>query len=167
MTGRHPRRGGPSPLTAVVGLLAVGVLLATVGGLATSSYTQQTADRTASVDVVGDSVGVLGLDVADSVLTGSTTRLVDVTNRLESDVTVTVQLDADSTDEGELVVDGDPVGNRTSFSLATGGTQQVDVAVASGDEHVGTELTFDVSASAPGLVVETPNRTTTIEDGGA
>lgn len=166
MTRRRPRRGGPFPLTAVVGLVAAGVLLATVGGLASSSYTQQTTDRTASADVVADSVGILGLDVAQSVQTGSTTRLVDVTNRLESDVTVTVQLDADSTDKGELVVDGSAVGNRTSFSLATGGTHQVDIDVVSGDEYVGTELTFDVSASAPGLVVETPNRTTTIEDGG-
>lgn len=167
MTRARPSRRAPSgrsPLFVV--LVALVVLAASFAGLATSAVSMQTNERTVGTDVVDDAVGILGLEVAETVTIGKRDRLLDVTNRLQTDVTVTIGLHASATDKGELVVDGVPQGNTTSFTLSAGSTRQIDIDVVDGQEQLGEEISFDVTASAPGTFVETPGRATTIDEGG-
>lgn len=162
MSGRRSRRrGSRSPIPAlalVVG--AVIIVAATFGsaGAGSASFDTAQVDRNGAVDVVDDVSAVHGLDTADAVHVNATEPLVNVTNRLDTDVTVTVTLRDDSTHIGDLVVDGTVVGNETSFALAAGATKAVEIEIPN-DSTLDTETVyFHVNASGDGIEVTAPDR---------
>lgn len=154
----HPRRGSRAPSVALVlTVLLLGSLVVPAGSFSTASVPRGTA-----IDVVSDSEGSHNLDVAGSVTVGQTDRLVTVTNNLGTDVTVVIRLRADSTEKGDLVIDGVSHGDEVSFSLATGSTRSVDLNVSSDQALDGEQVYFHANASGSGLTVEAPDRSTTI-----
>lgn len=155
--GRSRRRSRVPTVAAIFALLLAGSLVVPAGSFTTSS-----ASRGSSLDVVSDSEGSHTLDIAASVTVGQTNRLVTVTNNLGADVTVTVRLRSDSTEKGDLVVDGVTEGDEATFSLAADSSRSADINVTS-DQTLDTErIYFDVRASSSGLTVESPDRYTSI-----
>lgn len=158
---RSRRRGGSGPVRLLAVVLVA--LFVVASGLGTAAFTTGSLDRASDVDVAADTDGVYGIDLSSAVHTNSTERLVTLTNRLDRDVTVTITLDSASTDRGDLVVGGVNEGNQTSFTLASGNSQRIDVAVPDDDSLVGTTIVFHAEASADGLYVSAENRTVPIE----
>lgn len=163
---RSRRRGTRATLPALI-LLAGGVLVIAVvfgsGGMATASFTVGDAGRSSAVNVTSDELGAHSLDVAPSVHVNSTDPLVNVTNRLGQDVTITVMLRDDSEHIGDLVVDGTEVGNETSFTLTEGTTRTVELEIPD-DSSLSTETVyFHVNASASGLEVTAPDRSVPVD----
>lgn len=162
MTGRRTRRRGPrSPLPTLV--LAVGVtilLVAALGsiGAGSASFDTATVDRAGGVNVTDDASAAHGLDTAEAVHIDATEPLVNVTNRLGTDVRVTVALRDDSTHIGDLVVDGTNDGNETSFQLAAGATQTVEIRIPNDDSLDTETVYFRVDASGDGIEVKAPDR---------
>lgn len=168
MRGRRSRCRGTRITFPALVMLASGMLVLAgvfgAGGMATASFTAADAPRNATVDVTTDDVGVLTLDVAPAVHINSTDPLVNVTNRLSQDVTITVELRGDSEHIGDLVVDGTVVGNKTSFTLAEGGVQTVEIEIPDNSSLTDETVYFSVDASAPGLEVTAPGRSTPVNE---
>ena len=160
------RRGPRITGTGLVLILSGVVVLAVVfgsGGMGTASFSTSEAPRGGSVNVVADESAAHALDVAPAVHVDSTDPLVNVTNLLGQDVTVTVQLRADSTDIGDLVVDGTNDGNETTFALAEKSTQTVKLTITN-DSSLSTEIVyFHVYGSAPGVEVSAPDRNVPVD----
>lgn len=162
MRGRRSRRRGPrSPLPVLV--LAVGAVLVAAAafgsvGMGTASFDTGQVDRGGAVDVTDDATAAHALDVADGVSVNATDPLVNVTNRLGTDVTVTVVLRDDSTHVGDLVVDGAVVGDRTSFALAAGATRTVEIEIPDDDALSTETVSFHVNASGGSVDVRAPDR---------
>lgn len=158
---RRTRRRGSNRSGAFAVLLCVGAFVGVaygVGVVPTESFTDAAHPRGASLNVTPDERSVHELVVADRVRTNATDPLVNVTNRLGRDVTITVALRSESKDLGTLVVDGDEVGNATSFALARGAGQTVSIRVPDDDSLGNETVRFDVDASHPGLEVTAPDR---------
>lgn len=156
------RRSGSSGWGAIA--VALTVLAVTAGGgIEAGAFSTAGADRQSSIDVASDPEGALGVDTAVAVHVNSTERLVNVTNHLGREVTVTVELRSGSTDRGDLVVDGVNEGNRTSMTLGRGESLQVDVAVVDDSTLVGESIRFDVRGSTAGLRVSANDRSVPIE----
>lgn len=155
--GRSRRQSRAPSVAVILALLLVGSLAVPAGSFTTSSVS-----RGSSLDVVSDPEGSHALDTAASVTVGQTNRLVNVTNNLGTDVTVTVRLRSDSTGKGDLVVDGVEEGDEASFALAADGSQSVDINVTSDQTLDGERIYFHVNASNSGLTVESPDRYTSI-----
>lgn len=168
MRKRRSRRRGSKPTFPAVVALVVGVLAVFVvfgsGGMATASFTTADAPRTSAVDVTSDELGAHGLDVAAEVSTNSTSTLVNVTNRLGQDVTITVGLRDDSEHIGDLVVDGTVVGNETSFTLTEGAEQTVKIEIPDDTSLADETVYFYVDASASGLEVTAPDRSAPVNE---
>jgi len=161
MSRRSRRRGGRplfSALVLVVGIVLV--VLATFGsaGIEAASFDTGQADRGGAVDVTDDESAAHALDAADAVSVNATEPLVNVTNRLGTDVTVTVSLRDNSTQIGDLVVDGTVEGNQTSFSLPAGSTRTVEIEIPDDDTLSTETVYFDVDASGEGIDVTAPDR---------
>ena len=168
MRKRGSRRRGsrttfPALVTLACGVLVIAVVVGT-GGMATASFTTAEASRGSAVDVTSDELGAHSLDVAPAVHINSTSPLVNVTNRLGQDVTITVQLRDDSTHIGNLVVDGTVVGNETSFTLGKGAVETVQLAVPDDGSLTDETVYFSVDASASGLEVTAPNRSAPVNE---
>lgn len=154
----HPRRQRNWPVVlAVITVLLVGLLI-----VPASSFSTARVDRGSTFNVVADSEASHNLDIASSVTVGQTTRLVTVTNNFGTDVTIDIQLRSDSTDKGDLVIDNVTVGDGSSFSLPAGGSQVVDITVASDSTLDGKEIYFHVNASASGLTANAPDRNVSV-----
>lgn len=132
--------------------------------MATASFTTADASRNSAVDVTSDELSAHTLDVASSVRINSTGPLVNVTNRLGRDVTITVGLRGDSEHIGDLVVDGTVVGNDTSFTLAEGAVQTVEIEIPDDGSLTNETVYFYVDASASGLEVTAPDRSATVDE---
>ncbi|WP_139043133.1 hypothetical protein [Haloferax massiliensis] len=126
--------------------------------LPAASFTTAEVDREATVSVVDDSNAIHNLAVASSVTIGQTSRLVTVTNDLETDVSVEIALRADSSDKGALVVDGTSVGDSYTFSLPMGTSRDIDIDVVSDSTLDGERVYFSVNATGTGLTVTAPDR---------
>lgn len=151
------RSGTRSPIVTVSAVLIVVVLVVGVS-LPASSFTHGELPRGAGVNVTSDENAALGLDAAQTVYINDTSDLVTVTDQLGSDITVTVTLRDDSTHIGELVVDGEKHGNETSFSLAKGGTETVQIQIPDDSSLTDETVYFHVEATAPGITVKTHDR---------
>lgn len=146
-------------LTALVVVLAV----AFGTGPAAMAFTTGSVDRNSAVDVVSDSNAALGIDSAPAVHTNTTDPLVNVTNHLDRDATVTVELREHSVDHGDLVVNGHNEGDRVSLMLARAESVDVRIEVSDNSSLGGDSVRFDVHASATGLQVTSNNRSVPIE----
>lgn len=162
MSGRRSRRrGSRSPIPTLVLIVGAAiVVVAAFGGAGAGSASFDTAqvDRNGAVNVTDDASAAHALDTADAVHLNTTEPLVNVTNRLGTDVTVTVGLRDDSTHIGDLVVDGTVVGNETSFSLAAGATRTVELKVPDDSTLSSETVYFHVNASGDGIEVTAPDR---------
>lgn len=154
----HPRRR--RRFGAVLGVLFV-LVFATLA-VPAGSFSTASVARGSTFGVVSDADGSHNLNVSQSVTIGQTDPLVTVTNDLGTDVTIELRLRSDSTGKGDLVVGGDTVGDETSFSLPKGTSRTVSLDVPSDAALDGERVYFDVNASAPGLAVTAPNRSTTL-----
>lgn len=148
---------------ATLATVAVTLAVAFGGGSATTAFTTAGVDRTPNVDVVSDVDAALGLDSATAVHVDATEDLVTATNELDRPASITVALRASSAADADLVVGGVNEGDRVSLTLARGETWTVEVVVANDTSLVGSAVNFDVDASAPGLEVQTNNRSVPIE----
>lgn len=168
MSKRRSRRRGTRAAFPALVLLAGGVLVIAVvfgsGGMATASFTTADAPRNSAVDVTSDELGAHALDVAPSVHINSTGPLVNVTNRLGQDVTITVGLRGDSGHIGDLVVDGSVVGNQTSFTLTEGTERKVEIEIPDDSSLTDEIVYFYVDASAPGIEVTAPDRSAPVNE---
>lgn len=151
------RAGSYSSLTYACGFLLVGALVVGVS-LPSASFSQGEIPRGAVVGVTADENGALGIDRAQAVYINDTSTLVNVTNRLGQDVTVTIALRTDSTHIGDLVVDDHAYGEQASFTLTRGATKSVDMSIADNSSLTDEVVYFHVTASEPGLTVKTPDR---------
>lgn len=125
---------------------------------ATASFTTGRQSRAGAVDVTADETAAFGLGIADSVHINSTDPLVNVTNELGQSVTVSVTLDSESEHIGDLVVDGNTVGNSTSFELAEAQTETVSIEIPDDDTLTSETVYFSASGSGSGLTVSAKNR---------
>lgn len=164
MTARRSRQRGPSGAPAVACILLVGVLLALSAVSPVTSFTTGDAGRNPTVDVVGDGDGALGIDTATAVHTASTCRLVTVTNHFDQAIDVTVALRDDSKRYGSLVVEGLDQGNSTTVSLASGGSQQIDMTVDDDDSYDGQTVYYHVTADGSSIAVTANDRSTAIDN---
>lgn len=153
MTGRYRRETGSwGPRIVVLGIAIAMVVMALPAG----SITLGAHPRSAGADVVVDTDGTLGLDVANTVSHLTVSRLVTVTNSLGVSVTVTVTVT--NSNKHDLYLGGTNHGSSLSFGLADGASQQVDV-----DAHPSEDLVvFDVSASATGVSVTANGRSASV-----
>ncbi|PSQ16740.1 hypothetical protein BRD00_09960 [Halobacteriales archaeon QS_8_69_26] len=78
-------------------------------------------------------------------------------------MTVTVALRSNSTNLGDLVVDGTNHGNEVTFTLGESGTESVKLSVPDDDSLVGETVYFHVNASASGLDVSATDRSVPVE----
>lgn len=166
MKRRRSRRRGSSVTLPVLVLFASGVLLVAFvlggGGMGAASFTAADASRNSAVNVASDDQGALTLDVAPAVHTNSTDSLVNVTNHLGQDVSVTVTLRDDSDHVGDLVVGESNVNNTTTFSLAAGETKTVKIEIPDDDSLTDETVYFAVDASGTGLEVTTADNSTPV-----
>lgn len=133
-------------------ILAVALLLG--AGLAVTPaglFTAAELPRVSDLDSVGDTSGVIGLDVVSSVDINSVEKLVNVTNHRGDSVSVTVSLDSSATDVGDLVVDGTNEGDTANFSLASGSTETVKIDVPDDCSLGGRDIPFNTSAEDTGF----------------
>lgn len=157
---RRSRGGGGylSSLTFVLILALFAALFVGGAGLESTAFRTGETPRGATADVTIDESGAHALDTTSAVHINATEPLVNVTNHLTQDVTVTVTLADGSTDIGSLVVDGVSEGNVATFTLAAGGTQTVDLAVPDDESLVGRTVYFHVGAQSTGLEVNATDR---------
>lgn len=156
------RRRTRNPIVTACGVLVVLVLV--VGAtLPAASFTHGAVPRGANADITMDESGALALNVADAVSANDTSDLVGVTNHLGRDVTVTVTLRSDSTDEGELVVDGTTVGDEASITLSQGANETVRIKIPGNSSLTDETVYFHVSASEPGLTANARDRSAPID----
>ncbi|MBP1986008.1 hypothetical protein [Halolamina salifodinae] len=162
MSGRRSRRRGSDrtipTLVLIAGVAIIVVAAFGSAGAGSASFDTAQVDRNGAVNVTDDASAAHALDTADAVHVNATEPLVNVTNRLGTDVTVTVGLRDDSTHIGDLVVGDTVAGNETSFGLAAGATQTVEIEIAN-DSTLSTETVyFHVNASGNGIEVTAPDR---------
>lgn len=156
--GRSRRGSPPSPFTLVVGLVLVVCLLVGNAGVESAAFSTATVPREATADVTIDDSGAHSLDTAQSVHVNSTEPLVNVTNRLARDVSVTASLRDDSTHIGDLVVGDTNEGDVATFTLRTDDTRTVEIDVPDDGSLDGETVYFHVNATATGLDVSASDR---------
>lgn len=166
MSRRRSRRrstgsGGRLLPALLVAVLAVGAVGYPLGSTASDA---SEVPRGVGTNVTGDADAAHALDVAGAVHTNATDPLVNVTNRLGTSVTVTVELRSDSTGLGDLVVDGTNHGDEVSFVLGESGTETVALSVPDDGSLAGETVSFHVNASGTGLDVSATDRTVPVED---
>ena len=136
----------------LIATLVVGV------SLPSASFSHGKLSRGAGVDVTSDEYAAHALDTAQAVYINDTSDLVNVTNHLGRDVTITVTLRSDSTHVGNLVVDDVNYGNESSFKLIQGATKAVRIQIPDDSSLTDETVYFNVRAVAPGLTVKALGR---------
>lgn len=129
--------------------------------------TRGTLDRNATLDVVSDQNGIVGLGVNDTVRIGNTDDMVSVTNNVNREMTVTVTLDPAYQTAGDLVVNGVNYGDTATVTLSPNASETVEVDLATGCSLDGETLTYDLDGNATtfdgnaprSAVIEAPNAT--------
>lgn len=141
-------RGGGGTLSLIAVVLVAGLLVGP-GPVGLEAFSTGGVDRQGSLTTVGDGAGGATLDPYHGMQSGEQCKLVDVTNSLGTDLSVTVSLRSDSTGYGNLTIGNGDEGDDVTFSLGVGATQRVDIQLATNLDD-GTKVYFHVNAtSAP------------------
>lgn len=83
--------------------------------------------REASIDVVRDEDGGMGLSVYENFQHDTPVPLVDITNNFDAPMTVTVTLVQYNSNDDHLYVDGSDVGDTYTVQLTSGETETIDL----------------------------------------
>lgn len=152
------RSGSGAGWSVAAALAALVVVLAATTALPAASFDHGDSPRGTGANVTDDPNAVQALDNAADVRINATDRLTTVTNHLGRSVTVTVALRSDSRHIGDLVVDGTVEGNRTSFALGTGASQDVSVEIPDDSSLTDETVYFHVESTDPGIRVNASDR---------
>lgn len=148
---RRGRRGRGRRRLARVAFAAVLVSGLLVGLDAGAAFQTATVERQSGADVVSDADGVVSLDVDGEVRTGAVDRLVNTSNDIDRQLTVTVALTGDADDQGDLVVNGTNIGDSTTYTLADGESERVAFDAPCDSSLVDDAVTFEVSVEGTGV----------------
>lgn len=155
-SGRSGRKFGAKSLVVAVAVLVVFMSFF----VSTGAFSAADASRLSKIGAASDSNAQLGLWVNTSVQNCQRQDLVEVTNDLEEDLTVTVSLNDGSI--GTLYADSDS-GDSVSFPLPIGNVQMVELdADHSSPPQTPFDFTFNITGSGDVTFVEAP-RTSTLE----
>ncbi|MFB6185743.1 MAG: hypothetical protein ABEI86_02605, partial [Halobacteriaceae archaeon] len=147
---RRSRRRTRSTITRLlIGIILSTILIIGIFGMfgPTASFQSSKLTRPEKVDVVDDGKAILSLNITGSVTIGDTERLVTSTNPLQQNITVTVSLSGGSSDYGTLIIDGENVGDSTTFTLKPDESTTIDMRVDCDEDIVDNKVQFTVNAS--------------------
>lgn len=150
-------------ITLLITIVLLGILYAGGVGVESTAFRTGEAPRAATANVTIDESGAHTLDTTQAVHINATEPLVNVTNRLAQDVTVTVRLAGGSTDIGSLVLDGVTEGDIATFTLVSGATETVALDIPNDESLVGRTVYFHVDASSTGLEVNATSRSAPVK----
>ncbi|WP_276258738.1 hypothetical protein [Haloglomus litoreum] len=125
---------------AALGLMAGGGLLATSETL---GFSNVTAGRGVSIETASDANALVGIELRGPVQKNKQDPMVDITNTLDDDATVTVSLNTCS--DGTLYDPQNDSGCSVTFPVLQGNTATVDIEAAVGN----TTVPFTIQVSAP------------------
>ena len=123
------------------------------------SFDSAVLERQASLEVVGDTSALVGLDKTGELTAGSEGPLVSVTDNANKSVTVTLTLEQSNL--GELS-DGTEKGETLSFGLDSGNTQDVTIDLNC-EASVDDTIDYRTEVTTPNLRGDL-NRTATVAD---
>ncbi len=138
---------------AALGLVATGTFAA---ASETFGFSNTTATRGSSVDVVGDSSAYVAMLVSDQVQKNQQAPLVDLTNNVDQTVDVTVSLNDCA--QGTLYAPGGTSGCSVTVTLSPGGSATVDLEAGVG----GVEVPFTVDAVGPDFSMQATRSTSAV-----
>lgn len=147
---RPSRHRAPKIRITVVLLVAI----IAIYGLPSASFTTGELPRSSGSNVVVDTSGVVGLDVAASVSRGPQDWLMDVTNNYPEAIQVTVTLQDGG--DGTLFAAGNS-GDSVPFTVNSGDTEPVDIDVQG---NPGT-IFFTIDATIEGITFSATRQTET------
>lgn len=161
---RRSRRRSGRPWLSVVAVSVTSLLLLTAMP-PSASFDTGAAERGAGVPVSDDENAILGLSNHSAMNTGETCKLVNVTNRFDQSVTVSVALREDSEKYGNLTLGNGREGNQTSFSLGSGSSQKVGLETDDNSSYDGDDVYYHANATGNGVRAVATDRHSTIDDG--
>jgi hypothetical protein len=125
------RRGSGLPISRLaIFLLVIGVVVSGATLIPSTSFTSQSAERSAQLGVVADEQAVVGLDINEEIRPGDRRHLLTVSNQFDRPATVRVTLR--DTSDGTLYVNGRYAGNQATVQLAESGqraTQEIEIRI--------------------------------------
>lgn len=157
---RRDRAGG-STLTLIAVVLVAGLLVGP-GSIGLEAFSVGGLDRQGSLTTVGDGSGGATLDPYHGMQSGEQCKLVDVTNSLGTELSVTVSLRSDSTGDGNLTTGNGNAGDDVTFSLGVDATQQVEIQLESNLDD-GTKVYFHVNATSAPVELSATDRYSTVD----
>lgn len=161
MSDRSRRRSGSRAARTAV--LLVAALLVLQGPVGLVAYTSGQVERLPGLAVVGDRNGGIDIYPHHKMNSGETCTLADLTNNLDTDLTVTVSLREDSTQYGNLTLGSGSLGNETTFTLAAGASEKVGIELGT-DIVDGTKVYFHVNATSEPVGLNATDRYSTVDD---
>lgn len=153
-------RGTGNTLSLIAILLVAGLLVGP-GPIGTEAFSTGGVDRQGSLTTVDDGSSGATLDPYHGMQSGEQCKLVDVTNSLDTDLTVTVSLRSDSTGYGNLTIGNGNEGNDVTFSLGVDATQRVEIQLDSNLDD-GTKVFFHVDGTSAPVDFSVTDRYSTV-----
>jgi len=146
MARRRSRGDGPPKGK---GLLLVGLVVLLVMGTAPPvlSFDSATVERQSSINVTGDGDAIVGLVTTDELTAGTEGPLVNTTNAVGSEVTVTLTLQNRS--KGILTSET-AQGEEVQFALGTGATENISIDLNC-DASVNERIDYRTEVTDPGF----------------
>jgi len=93
------------------------------------TVTQATLGRQASMDVVADEAGVVGLDVASDQQFRQVEPMVDITNQFGVPMTASVELTGNDAGSDLLFLDNTGVGSSVTVTISPGSSETIQIQV--------------------------------------
>ena len=156
---RRSRTGGDATLV----VLCVVALLIVQGPLGLGAFGAGVVERSPHLSVVDDRNGGMDIYPHHAMNSGETCTLVDLTNNVGSNLTVTVSLREDSQSYGNLTLGNGNEGNETTFQLDAGASQRVGIELDSSIPD-GTSVYFHVNATGDPVSIVATDRHSTVND---
>ncbi|WP_138005342.1 hypothetical protein [Halalkalirubrum salinum] len=135
---------------AAFALSTIAILLVVSG---TGGYSTAAADRSVDIDVVSDENAFLGIERNVVEVDNATVEVLTVRNQFPVEMTVNIDTEQTENESFDVEIEAD------EFTLAPGETREIEPTVNCNDTSAGTtanntEVTIDISGTAPGSNVE-------------